>query len=86
MLGLRPCLESRVSFNFIYRPLLLPSRLTRVLQGFSLIKSKQLSSRVHGKDACGKRVQFLLGRRLNTLKIIVIVLFQIRPGRKHCVS
>lgn len=85
MLGLRPCLERQISFNSMDRAFPLPSRLTKVLQGFSLIKFKQLSSRVHGKDACGRGVWLHLGR-LNTLKIIVIVLFQIRPGRKHCVS
>lgn len=43
-----------MSFNSIYRALLPRSRLTRVPQGFSLIKSKELSSRVHDEDACGR--------------------------------
>lgn len=74
MLVLRPCLRAK-SFNPVSRALPPPSR-------FFTNKVQVASSRVLGEDASGRGVWFQLGR-LGDLKIIVIVLFQIRPKRKH---
>lgn len=77
-----PCLRIK-SFNSISRALLSPSRLSRVLQGFLLTKSKQFLQESMVRVLLGGKSGFQSGRRLDTLKIIVIVLFQIRPKRKH---